>query len=78
MTYDVHTYIEHVKDARLAGIFYWSQTRHIFGQRPSYTKRETRPIEITSSKMGNSTRVSVQVEYIQHDIYFGHKSGNSG
>ena len=40
-TCDVHTYIHIVKDARLAGIFYWSQTGHIFGQRPSYTNRET-------------------------------------
>jgi hypothetical protein len=29
-TCDVHTYIEHVKNARLAGIFYWSQFIHFY------------------------------------------------
>ena len=65
-TCDVHTYIHIVKDARLAGIFYWSQTGHIFGQRPSYTNRETKTNrDYKSTRVWSKLRVKDQSRKLQ-------------
>jgi len=63
-TCDVHTYIHIVKDARLAGIFYWSQTGHIFGQRPSYTNRETERTRVKDQDQDQS-RLQVHASVVK-------------